>query len=119
LLFYLRIFPGRKVLSVCYICIAFLLCQCIEETAVVIFQCSPIQKAWDSTLPGKCLNLLTFFYVSFGIKLASDLIIFFLPIPLLYRTKLSRGKKTGVIAMFTLGFLYVARLGSFSWEMFD
>ncbi|KAJ9341061.1 integral membrane protein [Paecilomyces variotii] len=105
LLFYLRIFPGKRVLAVCYGCIVFLICQCIEETAVVIFQCSPVQKAWDSTVPGKCLNLLTFFYVSFGIKLASDLVIFFLPIPLLYKTKLSRGKKTGVIAMFALGFL--------------
>lgn len=100
----------------CYGCIVFLICQCIEETAVVIFQCSPVQKAWDSTVPGKCLNLLTFFYVSFGIKLASDLVIFFLPIPLLYKTKLSRGKKTGVIAMFALGFLYVTGSASFPWS---
>lgn len=89
----------------CYFMIVFLVCQGIEETAVVIFQCNPVEKAWKPEVKGKCLELLGFFYVSFGIKLGADLIIFLLPIPVLWKTKLSRGKKLGITVMFLLGLL--------------
>ena len=105
LFFYLRLFPGRKVAWACYLLIAFLACQCIEEVAVVIFQCSPVEKAWHPGINGKCLELLPFFYLSFGIKLATDLVIFILPIPILWHTQLPRGKKLGICAMFLLGLL--------------
>ena len=107
LFFYLRIFPGRKMAWACYILIGILACQCIEEVLVVVFQCSPVDKAWNSATPGKCLSLLGFFYVSFGIKLGIDLAIFFLPIPVLWHLKLPRGKKFGISVMFLLGLLWV------------
>jgi hypothetical protein len=77
----------------------------IEESAIVLAQCAPLQKAWNVELPGKCLNLLTFFYVSFGIKLATDIALFYLPIPLLGKLKMGLGRKISVIFMFSLGLL--------------
>jgi hypothetical protein len=82
-----------------------LVAELIEETAVVFSQCAPLQKAWNPAVPGKCLNLLTFFYVSFGIKLATDIVLFCLPIPLLGSLKMGLGKKIGIIFMFSLGLL--------------
>ena len=89
------------------IMIVFLICQGIEEIAVVVFQCSPVQRAWLPSAQGKCLNLYPFFWSAFGIKLATDLIIFCLPVPPLWRMKLRRGKKFGIIIMFLLGLLHV------------
>lgn len=88
-----------------YALLVILVCQLIEETAVVIFQCSPVQKAWHPGMPGKCLELLPFFYISFGIKLVVDIVIITLPIPVLWRLKLPRGKKIGICLMFLLGLL--------------
>ena len=105
LFFYLKLFPSRGMAWICYIMIAFLACQCLEEIAVVIFQCSPVQKAWHPEIKGKCLELLAFFYISFGIKLGTDFIIFILPIPVLWKTTLPQGKKIGVSIMFLLGLL--------------
>ena len=79
--------------------------ELIEEVAVVLAQCSPLRKAWTPELPGTCLNLLTFFYVSFGIKLATDIVLFCLPIPMLQKLNVGSGKKIGVIFMFSLGLL--------------
>jgi hypothetical protein len=104
-MFYLRIFPTRGYRYCSYILAAVLVAELIEETAVVLAQCTPLSKAWNPELPGKCLNLLTFFYVSFGIKLATDLVLFCLPIPLLKTLNIGPGKKIGVISMFSLGLL--------------
>jgi hypothetical protein len=79
--------------------------ELIEESAVVLSQCAPLPKAWSPELPGKCLNLLTFFYVSFGIKLITDIALFMIPIPMLGKLKIGLGKKIGVIFMFSLGLL--------------
>lgn len=101
--FYLSVFPQSRLRTSSYVLAVILVAQLIEESAVVLTQCAPLQKAWNVELPGKCLNLLTFFYASFGIKLATDIAIFCLPIPMLGQLKIGLGKKIGVIFMFSLG----------------
>lgn len=103
--FYLSVFPQSRLRTSSYVLAVILVAQLIEESAVVLTQCAPLQKAWNVELPGKCLNLLTFFYASFGIKLATDIAIFCLPIPMLGQLKIGLGKKIGVIFMFSLGLL--------------
>lgn len=80
----------------------------MEETFVVIFQCWPIHKAWDAggTVKGKCLSLTAFYYISFGIRLATDLALFALPLPKLVRLNMTMGKRAGLVIMFGLGVLY-------------
>lgn len=106
-LFYLKLLPGNRFRIACWVLIFIVSAQCIEETFVVIFQCSPVNKAWDASgdLPGKCLNLTSFYYISFAIKLVTDLVLFMLPIPKVLRVRLSWGKKWGVVFMFSLGLL--------------
>jgi hypothetical protein len=79
--------------------------QYIEETLVVLFACSPLEKWWNPHLPGKCLNLLTFFYAAFAVKLITDLVLFCTPIPVLRKLRISRAKKIGVMFMFSIGLL--------------
>ncbi|EED20905.1 integral membrane protein, putative [Talaromyces stipitatus ATCC 10500] len=108
-LFYLKIFPGRTIRVLCWILIILVTAEWIEETFVVIFQCSPVQKAWDASgkVSGKCLQLLSFYYISFAVRLATDLAIFILPLPELLRLKMPLGKRLGLILMFGLGLLIV------------
>ncbi|KAF7155407.1 hypothetical protein CNMCM5623_007478 [Aspergillus felis] len=103
---YMHIFiPSRVLKSLCIALIALLIMECVEEIIVVILQCQPVRKAWDVTIPGHCLNMTLFYYVSFGIKLATDIAIFVLPIPPLLRLRVHGLKKFGVILMFALGLL--------------
>lgn len=106
-LFYLKIFPGHKFRIVCWFLIGLLIAEATEEIFVVIFQCWPVEKAWDAAkkVEGKCLQLLTFYYISFGIRLATDLAIFTLPIPKLIQLKMTLGKRIGLVFMFSLGAL--------------
>lgn len=94
--------------SLCIALIVLLMMECLEEIIVVLLQCQPLEKAWDVTdsIPGHCLNMTVFYYVSFGIKLATDIAIFVLPIPPLLRLRVRGLQKFGVLLMFSLGLLY-------------
>ncbi|KAF7591888.1 hypothetical protein BBP40_000934 [Aspergillus hancockii] len=106
--FYLYIFFfTTKPRRVCYFLIAILIAEAVEEVFVVIFQCSPVQKVWNpsSTAHGHCMNLTVFFYISFGIKFATDIVLFTLPIPQLLKLHVSGLRKAGLLTMFGLGLL--------------
>lgn len=88
---------------------AIIIAVTIEEVFVVIFQCNPVSKAWDAsgTAGGKCLSLSVFYYISFAIRLVTDIALFVLPIPNLLKLKMNVGKRAGLLFMFGLGVLYV------------
>jgi hypothetical protein len=85
--------------------IGLLVAETTEEIFVVIFQCWPVNKAWDTSVKGKCLSLIGFYYISFGIRLVTDIALFALPIPKLTSLNMTIGKRIGVVVMFGLGIL--------------
>lgn len=106
-LLYLHIFPGRKFRIACWWLLAIVIAQTIAEVLVVLFQCTPVHKAWDATglVEGTCVNMNAFYYANFAVKLATDLALFLLPIPKVIRLKMSVGKRVGLVVMFSLGLL--------------
>jgi hypothetical protein len=86
--------------------IAIVTCQFIEELFVVIFQCSPVSKFFHpTTVAGSCIDLYVFFFISFGTRLATDALLFLLPIPHVVRLQMPIGVKAGLVVMFGLGLL--------------
>ncbi|KAI0101431.1 hypothetical protein F4776DRAFT_498521 [Hypoxylon sp. NC0597] len=76
----------------------------IAQEFILIFSCTPIQSYWDRNTPGKCLDSnLTGWMNAVG-NIVTDLIILILPIPVVWRLNLKKGKKWAVIGIFTLGF---------------
>ncbi|KAL2859148.1 hypothetical protein BJX68DRAFT_261594 [Aspergillus pseudodeflectus] len=105
-LLYLKVFSITRLRCVYYLLIGFVICEFIEELFVFIFQCSPVNKYfYPATIPGVCRDLYVFYYVSFAIKLVTDVVLFLLPIPQLLKLHAPIGVKTGLIVMFGLGLL--------------
>lgn len=106
-LLYLHIFPGQKFRIGCWWLLAIIVAQTIAETLVVLFQCTPVYKAWDATglVEGTCVDMNAFYYANFAVKLASDLALFTMPIPKVLQLKMSIGKRVGLVVMFSLGLL--------------
>ncbi|OHE93218.1 hypothetical protein CORC01_11443 [Colletotrichum orchidophilum] len=102
---YLRLLPDQVYHRVNKFLIVLLLAEGIEETAVVIFRCTPIERAWTPSVPGTCLDLTVFYYSAFAIKLLTDLVLFIQPIPTVWKLQLSIAKRIGVIVMLSLGLL--------------
>lgn len=73
-----------------------------------IFFCIPVQSFWDLTIPNRrCINGPVKWYTDAGLNLALDLIIFFLPLPIVKSLTLPWRQKLWLYFVFALGFLYV------------
>lgn len=107
MIFYLKVFPSKPLRWINFALATALILELVEETMVVCLQCTPLRKAWTFGTPGKCLNLGSFFYASFGTRLVTDLVLFCLPIPSLWRLKVPKRKRAGIITILSLGLLFV------------
>ncbi|KAL8870913.1 MAG: hypothetical protein Q9174_003147 [Haloplaca sp. 1 TL-2023] len=77
----------------------------VGGTLVLIFQCNPVKKSWLPNTDGKCLPNDSTFYALAGITIVFDVIIFFLPIPLLLGLNINPKKRGVLVIVFLLGLL--------------
>lgn len=106
-----RIFvPDHARNSAVYLLIQFFLwINILFYTIMIIFQlcaCAPLAKAWDPTIEGgHCANLLLVHIMSASINTASDIVLFALPQPGVWRLHLEGARKWGLRAVFLVGIL--------------
>ncbi|BAE63491.1 unnamed protein product [Aspergillus oryzae RIB40] len=75
----------------------------IAGALALIFNCRPVQLAWRTDITGTCLPVGGTFYGLAIFTIICDLMIIFLPIPLLLRLKIKPAQKAGVVCLFLLG----------------
>lgn len=101
---YLRIFPSqysmlrRLVIATCAVVIAMWLCSIFA----IIFQCVPVQAAWDWNIrDGKCIDLISFFYVSSSINICTDLILWVVPLPYFWTMNMRTKERVMLCVLFS------------------
>ncbi|KAF1959999.1 putative integral membrane protein [Byssothecium circinans] len=72
-------------------------------TIVRIFRCSPMEKAWNTAVPGKCLSLPNTITICGIYNVLTDYIILFLPIWPVCKLHIAPWKKVRVWVVFTFG----------------
>ena len=78
-------------------------CYVSFETAG-IFQCTPIRRSWNDTVPGWCTDKLQRMYAYAGCNFVTDVIILLLPMPLISgMLHISKRQKIGLMGVFALG----------------
>jgi hypothetical protein len=108
LLFYVRIFHHIAWFKkVSYATILFLLVYLVTTTIVSVLQCRPIQKAWDKSEQGTCINLNAFFVFNGSVAVATDLIVLMLPLPLVWGLQLPLTQKLSLLPVFGIGIFIV------------
>lgn len=71
---------------------------------VNIFQCRPFNKAWrGNEVKGYCVNLNLFFYFNAPIMLATDLVLYIMPVVFTWHLQLRRPQRVGLNCLFGLG----------------
>ncbi|KAG8625880.1 hypothetical protein KVT40_006281 [Elsinoe batatas] len=69
----------------------------------ILFACAPVAKSWNPSLAGKCFPVAPFYYGTSIINCCIDLMLFLLPIPLLWRLQMNKRKQIGLSLAFGLG----------------
>jgi hypothetical protein len=83
---------------------------------VTVFQCHPMRKMWDGPedtgIPGHCVNMNDFNYFNSCFMLATDLVLYAMPLAFTWRLHVSRPQRMAVNFLFALGGLVLAASGT-------
>lgn len=105
LLQYRRIFSGRTMQMATFYGALLLSAWAIALSFLLTLVCIPVAKFWIPGLRGRCLDLLTIWYIMASVNLTTDLIIFVMPLPVIRSLQLPRRQKLMLFAVFGLGLL--------------
>ncbi|KAJ5715856.1 uncharacterized protein N7483_013037 [Penicillium malachiteum] len=81
--------------------------NCAWLTGIIfgtIFMCNPVQKGWNSTLPGHCGTTSHLWLGSAIPSVIIDLIILLLPLPKIWSLKMTTRRKMAIIGVFVIGY---------------
>ncbi|PYI21865.1 hypothetical protein BO99DRAFT_51725 [Aspergillus violaceofuscus CBS 115571] len=103
LLMYARIFPTRNFRLAAIILGGIAVGWVLAIICVSVFQCDPIAKAWNPTLPGSCINLKGSFIGNAVPNIVTDVAILSLPVHVVWGLHASLTHRLSVITVFLLG----------------
>ena len=108
LFFVRRIFPLPAIRTASLAIGAVVVAHGLSMLIVAIFQCEPVPRAWDMTIPGRCIDQLAWArYISVP-NIATDAALLALPLPAIWRMQTSVGKRVGLSLIFATGSLCVS-----------
>lgn len=107
-LFYIRIFFVKPFRIATWIVITFIACWGVMVVLTGLLLCTPIAFNWDQSIPGgKCADQKATFFAVGILDLITDLCVFVLPLPMIWKLQVSRGNKVALFGIFGLGLMYV------------
>ncbi|KAI1774175.1 hypothetical protein F4818DRAFT_75239 [Hypoxylon cercidicola] len=118
LLLYREIFPTNVVRHGSMILIIIVVVNEIQCIVVDLVLCRPIQASWDITLDRKCGNILKAEIFSAVISMIIDILVTFLPLPVIWQLQLSKQKKLALTGAFSVGTCVAGvNLGRLIWTL--
>ncbi|KAL8634261.1 MAG: hypothetical protein Q9228_008145, partial [Teloschistes exilis] len=105
LVMYLRVFSVNKRFRYATWATMFFVCgYLLSNFWTQLFGCSPRSKYWIPDTPGHCINYTKAGQAYGSMNIASDLLIFILPLPIVWRLQMPLKERLGVLLIFMSGF---------------
>ncbi|KAK3326898.1 hypothetical protein B0H66DRAFT_638090 [Apodospora peruviana] len=106
---YLRIFPDAVLRKLLYATAALVIGIGISAIFATVFQCWPVQAAWDFSIESRqCFPFLHFLYANAAISIFTDLLLVVAPLPYFWSLKLPIRQKLVICILFGAGFIAFA-----------
>jgi len=87
---YLRLMPDRQKRLVVYAGAVFVMLVGITYTILSVFMCTPIERGWDKSVPGTCVDGPGFLLSNAALNMSADVLVFLMPIPALWGLQCER-----------------------------
>ncbi|PWY94259.1 hypothetical protein BO94DRAFT_563712 [Aspergillus sclerotioniger CBS 115572] len=101
LFLYRRVFERSNFLHLVYAMMALIFVFGIIVTFMAIFNCTPISAFW--TRQGNCFNFASFALGYAVVNIVTDLTIWFMPIPIIWKIQMPKQQKVALSLIFALG----------------
>ena len=104
LISYKRVFEPLKWFRIwCYTLMTLAICWSIGVFFSVLFQCTPVDKAWKPVRPGSCIDLLPFLWGNSISNNILDYLILLSPIAPVWRLQMRPVQKLLILSSFLFG----------------
>ncbi|OLN97806.1 hypothetical protein CCHL11_02487 [Colletotrichum chlorophyti] len=104
LLSYLRFIPKGAYRWCTFVTIGLCIAYHLAFLLVQLNLCTPIAKQWDPSITnGSCIPGVPFYTSMASLTIAFDIIVMFLPFPILLKSKIQKRKKFVLLGLFGLG----------------
>lgn len=95
----------RELRRLALIIIGVVACQAGANVIVCIFQCTPVQAAYDlNIVHKKCVNINAFYLANAAVNISTDFLTYTLPIKMVSKLQMPKRQKIGLGVMMSLGF---------------
>lgn len=98
-----RLFPGRKFGWLLWGVGTVVTAYTITQFMCVLLQCVPVEAIWNPKVTGHCIPLDNVFIVCSSFNIATDFTILVLPMPQLWKLKITAKQKVQLTLLFLLG----------------
>lgn len=98
-----RIFPTKAMRYASFVTGTVLSAYTLVQIVFVIMHCIPFTALWDPTVPAHCINVDEAILVCGAFNFATDLAILIMPMPELWKLKITRKQKLQITFLFLLG----------------
>ncbi|CEJ94464.1 hypothetical protein VHEMI09991 [[Torrubiella] hemipterigena] len=106
---YLQLSPQKWFRVTTWISIVIVILYTTIITAIMFFHCSPIRKAFDFKLAeGSCMDAGVLYMATAVSNIITDVILFILPTPMVWRLEMSKAQRIGAIVIFGIGSMTIA-----------
>lgn len=120
LFFYRRVFsPSRKTVLFVNGGVVVISCAYIAIFFATVFDCIPVSKRWYPSKPGWCARPKFLPYTSGAINVSIDIYVLIVPIPCIWGLNMSFSRKLRILAVFSLGILWVDQCYLFQTDVVD
>lgn len=106
LVFLLRLSPVKSFRWSVYATAFIVIGNYIPSAIISVVSCSPAAKTWDITITdGVCINKPAFYVAGGALNVFTDVVMFFLPLPMVWALQAPSRQKLGVLLVFMTGLL--------------
>jgi hypothetical protein len=108
ILLYMRIFTSRIFISrrfrwLRYCALAIVIASGVATIFATIFQCVPIQRSWNKSVDGNCIDSSKFWVANAVINISTDVVVLALPIREISKLQLKLQEKIMLHSVLLLG----------------
>lgn len=77
----------------------------LSSVMVILLQCIPLNAVWRGTADAKCINLLAYFYFNASFMIVNDIVMYLIPMVLLWKVEMIRDHRWSLYALFAICFV--------------
>lgn len=102
---YRRIFQTQWAKRLLLVILIYFIAYALQCISMSIFMCVPVQRYWDQSIEGKCLDQFLLHFVQAACNTFNDILLLVFPIPFLRKLNVNKRVKAVLLGVFACGAL--------------